>query len=71
MTSFRKMEFRKLHDINIITLNVLPWFHVYGLMLLINMTISGSSMVTMSHYKVESLLRAIEVDIQNNFDFFY
>lgn len=43
------------------TLSVIPWFHSYGLLTLIGMTIGGRTLVTLRKYEDKLFLSAIEV----------
>lgn len=41
------------------TLSVIPWFHAYGLLTLIGMSVGGRRLVTMARYTVQDFLSAL------------
>jgi acyl-CoA synthetase (AMP-forming)/AMP-acid ligase II len=61
VSNMRQMEQMKLFDENDKLVCVLPLFHIYGLMVILNLGLyKGATIVTMPRFELEQLLRVIQ-----------
>lgn len=56
--------FKEVLEEGLTILSIIPWFHAYGLITTIGMTICGAKLVTFPKFNEKTFLKSIEVLLQ-------
>lgn len=48
------------HDYEVVLLSILPWFHVYGLLTMVQCVCTGDRLIMLPKFEEEAFLRSIE-----------